>query len=129
MDNGIATSTGFPGILHRYLVVLVVLLGGLYPAAVDAQEEPFASEHALAAGALFLGAVLLDPVVDRAVRDGGGQRWQWASDALNHPGRPEYAGRGLRWAGSVPVLRPARGACSARGERDGQSSQSCLKQK
>jgi membrane-associated phospholipid phosphatase len=42
------------------------------------------------AGALLVGAALLDRTVESAIPDGGGMRWKWASSRLNYGGRPQY---------------------------------------
>jgi len=45
--------------------------------------------------------VLLDRTIDGAVPQGGGTRLEWATDALNHGGRPQVAvvALGAAWAG------------------------------
>lgn len=58
--------------------------------AADAQ--PLVSRGEAAAGAVVIGgALLLDEALDGAVPQGGGTRWEGASDALNYGGRPQYA--------------------------------------
>lgn len=79
--------------IRRAFPLLLALLA-LAPARAAAQERSAWSDDAAwaAAGAgLLVGAVLLDRAVDGAVPDGGGTRWEWASDPLNYGGRPQYA--------------------------------------
>lgn len=54
-----------------------------------------------AGAAALVGAALLDRTVDGGVAQGGGTRLEWATDALNHGGRPQYAvaALGAVWAG------------------------------
>src|SRR3712207_1599503 len=63
------------------------------PHRAVAQESRWGDDELLwaGAGALLVGSLLLDRPVDSTVPDGGGTRWEWASDALNHGGRPQYA--------------------------------------
>jgi membrane-associated phospholipid phosphatase len=63
------------------------------PSLADAQAARWSEDDLLwaGAGALLAGSLLLDRAVDRVVPDGGGTRYAWASDALNHGGRPQYA--------------------------------------
>lgn len=54
--------------------------------------QPLVSRREAAAGAVVVaGALLLDEAFDGAVPQGGGTRWEGASDALNYGGRPMYA--------------------------------------
>ncbi|HEX2204896.1 MAG TPA: phosphatase PAP2 family protein [Longimicrobium sp.] len=79
--------------MTRLLALLFAILA-LAPARAHAQERAEGDGRAAwaAAGAgLLAGAILLDRTVDGAVPDGGGTRWEWASDALNYGGRPHYA--------------------------------------
>lgn len=95
------------------LAVLALSLALALPRPAAAQEW-LPTRREAAAGALLLGgALLVDAAADRAVGPGGGERWAWASDALNHGGRPQYA---LLLLGGAA----AGGAASGRGElRDG----------
>jgi membrane-associated phospholipid phosphatase len=68
---------------------LVLALAAL-PHSVDAQ--PLVSRREAAAGAAVIaGALLLDDALHGMVPEGGGTRWEGASDALNYGGRPQYA--------------------------------------
>jgi membrane-associated phospholipid phosphatase len=71
----------------------IVLLLALLPAAAPlASQEWTPSRGEAVAGTLLLGgALLVDRAVARGVPEGGGTRWEWASDALNHGGRPQHA--------------------------------------
>jgi len=53
------------------------------------------------AGAALAGAVLLDRPIASEIPDGGGSRFEWASDRLNYGGRPQLAAIALAatWAG------------------------------
>lgn len=64
------------------------LLALVLAAPAGAQRRP---DSWVWAGAVVAGAALLDGPVDRAVPQGGGTRWAWATRALNHGGRPQYA--------------------------------------
>lgn len=70
--------------MRRILLLVLTLCA----APADAQRRP---EPYVVAGALLAGAALLDRPIDRAVPDGGGERLEWATQGLNHGGRPVYA--------------------------------------
>jgi membrane-associated phospholipid phosphatase len=64
----------------------------VFAAARPADAQPLVSRREAAAGAAVVaGALLLDGTLDGMVPQGGGTRWQGASDALNYGGRPQYA--------------------------------------
>jgi membrane-associated phospholipid phosphatase len=75
---------------HRVAAMALALGLAALPGVADAQ--PIVSRREAAAGAALMGAALLvDRALDRAVPEGGGTRWEGASDALNYAGRPQYA--------------------------------------
>ena len=88
----------------RALLVPVLIASLAVPLAAGAQTRSRVSDEAVlaAAGTALVGAVLLDRAIDGAVPSGGGTRLEWASDALNHGGRPQYAlaALGATWAGA-----------------------------
>lgn len=57
------------------------------------------------AGAVLAGSVLLDRAIEGQIPEGGGTRWEWASDRLNYGGRPQLAAIALAatWAGGKVV--------------------------
>lgn len=73
--------------MRRLLLVCLALALAAAPAPAAAQRraEPFI------AGAVLVGAALLDRPVDRAIPAGGGTRLDWATRGLNYGGRPAYA--------------------------------------
>ncbi|HEX2094881.1 MAG TPA: phosphatase PAP2 family protein [Longimicrobiaceae bacterium] len=76
--------------LRRSLLPSLALLA-LAPLPASPQGGLSRSEPAawVGAGALFVGSLFLDRAVDSAVPEGGGTRLEWASDGLNHLGRPQ----------------------------------------
>ncbi|HEX8245836.1 MAG TPA: phosphatase PAP2 family protein [Longimicrobium sp.] len=74
-------------------VAAALLLATAAPRTVVAQEHASSGDRLLwaGAGALFVGSVLLDGTIERTVPEGGGSRWEWASDRLNYGGRPQIA--------------------------------------
>jgi membrane-associated phospholipid phosphatase len=60
------------------------------------------------AGALLAGSALLDRSIERSIPDGGGSRWEWASDRLNYGGRPQLAAiaLGATWLGGRIAKSP-----------------------
>ncbi len=86
--------------LARTLTLLVLAL----PAAHRAAAQEHAPRERLlwaGAGALFAGSVLLDRTIEGQIPEGGGTRWEWASDRLNYGGRPQLAAiaLGATWLG------------------------------
>jgi membrane-associated phospholipid phosphatase len=72
--------------MRRLLLVCLALCAAVpAPAATQRRAEPFI------AGAVLIGAALLDGPVDRAIPAGGGTRLDWATRGLNYGGRPAYA--------------------------------------
>ena len=73
-------------------ILAAPMLALLLPHAAAAQEHA-SRERALwaGAGALFASAVLLDRTIEAEIPDGGGTRFEWASNRLNYLGRPQYA--------------------------------------
>jgi len=69
----------------RRLLFLCLALCAASPAPAQRRAEPFI------AGAVLVGAALLDGPVDRAIPAGGGTRLDWATRGLNYGGRPAYA--------------------------------------
>lgn len=68
------------------------VLTALTLAAAPADAQRAGTGTLLAgAGALVAGAVLLDRPVERMIPEGGGSRYEWATDRLNHGGRPSVA--------------------------------------
>ncbi|HSU16714.1 phosphatase PAP2 family protein [Longimicrobium sp.] len=76
--------------LRRISAALMLALATPHASAAQAHAP---REWALWAGAaaLFAGSVLLDRTIESGVPDGGGTRYEWASDRLNYLGRPQYA--------------------------------------
>lgn len=73
-------------------VTAALLLATIAPRAAAAQERAHGDRMLWAgAGALFVGSVLLDRTIERGIPEGGGTRWEWASDRLNYGGRPQLA--------------------------------------
>jgi len=92
----------------RTLIPFVLLLPAVNPAA--AQER--AGHDGLVwagAGVVLAGSALLDRAIERRVPEGGGTRWEWASDRLNYGGRPQLAAiaLGAAWAGGKLAGSPA----------------------
>ncbi len=69
----------------RRLLLVCLALCAAAPAPAQRRAEPFI------AGAVLIGAALLDKPVDRAIPAGGGTRLDWATRGLNYGGRPAYA--------------------------------------
>jgi membrane-associated phospholipid phosphatase len=69
----------------RRLLFLCLALCAASPAPAQRRAEPFI------AGAVVVGAALLDGPVDRAIPAGGGTRLDWVTRGLNYGGRPAYA--------------------------------------
>jgi len=77
--------------LYRRSAALALVMG-LAWLPRPAEAQPIVSRREAAAGVAVMGAaLLLDGALDRTVPDGGGERWEAASDALNYGGRPQYA--------------------------------------
>lgn len=88
--------------LRRAAVALAVCLAVPHPAAAQAKARPSHDRLLWAgAGAALVGSALLDRAIERQVPEGGGSRWEWASDRLNYGGRPKLAAVALAatWAG------------------------------
>ncbi len=81
--------------------LLALSLAAAPAAAQDAPRLPRPAAW-LGAGALLAGSLLLDRPLDAAVPDGGGTRLEWASDPLNHLGRPQEVlpALGAAWLGA-----------------------------
>lgn len=88
--------------------VALASTGAVHAAAAQARRHSDAPLW-LGAGALLAGSALLDHTIDAAVPQGGGTRWEWASNRLNYGGRPQYAvaGLALTWAGGTLAHAPA----------------------
>lgn len=97
--------------IRRIFAALMLALAA--PRTVSAQEHA-SRERALwaGAGALFVGSLLLDRTIEAEIPEGGGTRFEWASDRLNYLGRPQYAAIAL--AGTYAAGRLARAPKMAR---------------
>ncbi|HET7233821.1 MAG TPA: phosphatase PAP2 family protein [Longimicrobium sp.] len=86
--------------LRRTFALLAIGLSAARPAGAQTHRH---DERLLwaGAGAAFVGAVLLDRSIAAQIPEGGGHRWEWASDRLNYGGRPQLAAiaLGATWAG------------------------------
>jgi membrane-associated phospholipid phosphatase len=98
--------------IRRICAVLVMALA--VPHATSAQEHA-AHERALwaGAGAVFVGSILLDRTIEAAIPEGGGTRFEWASDRLNYLGRPQYAAIALAGTYAAGRLAHARKTAQA----------------
>lgn len=68
------------------------LMIALTAVPIPADAQPLVSRREAAAGTVVVaGALLLDDALHGMVPEGGGTRWEGASDALNYGGRPQYA--------------------------------------
>lgn len=77
-------------LLRRSVPLALAIAAVALPCPADAQ--PLVSRREAAAGAVVVaGALLLDGTLDGMVPQGGGWRWEGASDVLNYGGRPQYA--------------------------------------
>ncbi|HEX9937717.1 MAG TPA: phosphatase PAP2 family protein [Longimicrobium sp.] len=86
---------------HARTLALLLVLFAAHPAAAQ-RRSPGEGWLWAGAGAMFAGSLLLDRAVEGQVPEGGGTRWEWASDPLNYGGRPPVAvvAVGATWAGA-----------------------------
>lgn len=81
-----------PSMLPFVRSAALAMVVALAAAPISADAQALVSRREAAAGAVVIGgALLLDPAFDRIIPQGGGTRWEGASDALNYGGRPQYA--------------------------------------
>ncbi|HET7460039.1 MAG TPA: phosphatase PAP2 family protein, partial [Longimicrobium sp.] len=90
--------------LRRAAALLAVCISAAPPAAAQTHPAPHHSDGRLpwvGAGAALVGSALLDRAIEGQIPEGGGTRWEWASDRLNYGGRPQLAAVALAatWAG------------------------------
>jgi membrane-associated phospholipid phosphatase len=87
----------------RAATLLALVLAAPHAAAQKGERLAWAG-----AGAALAGAVLLDRSIASEIPDGGGTRWEWASDRLNYGGRPQLAAIALAatWAGGKLAHAP-----------------------
>ncbi len=92
----------FPALSCVYAVAASVVLAAAPMEAQEARRGVPDEALWIGAGAALVGAVLLDRTVDGMVRQGGGERLEWATDVLNYGGRPQIAlaALGATWAGA-----------------------------
>lgn len=96
---------------RTFALLLLALPAGQAAAGQTAVPRRGAHDRLLwaGAGAMLAGAALLDGPIERGVPEGGGTRWEWASDRLNYGGRPQIAAiaLGAAWAGGKLAGSPA----------------------
>jgi membrane-associated phospholipid phosphatase len=89
-------------LIHIRRAALPLLLALSFVRPVAAQERtPDGRLLWAGAGAALVGALLLDRSIEGQIPEGGGHRFEWASDRLNYGGRPQIAAVALAatWAG------------------------------